>query len=212
MSSQDDNPQAETPIPPDHPGAFIADPAPLGLAGFGATTMALSLVNAGVLGDKVEGSAVVALAFFYGGLAQFLAGMWEFRKGNTFGSTAFGTYGAFWIAFASYVTFWVPDADKFPTAAANATGWFLVVFTIVTFYLLIASLRTTGILFLIFLVLTVTFVLLDLGELAGWAAGGTLGGWFGVVDAILAFYASAAAVVNFTFKKTVFPVVPLSKS
>jgi succinate-acetate transporter protein len=209
MAAQSDDPQRETSVPAEHPGTFISDPAPLGLAGFASTTLVLSLVNAGVLGDKVLSSAVVALAFFYGGLAQLLAGMWEFKKGNTFGSTAFGTYGAFWISLASYVAFF--SSDLTDAQDAKALGWFLVMFTIVTFYLLIASLRTTGALFLVFLALTITYVLLDLGELAGSSPAATAGGWVGVATAILAFYASAAAVVNFTFKRTVFPVVPLSK-
>jgi succinate-acetate transporter protein len=188
MATQtDDSPQRETSVPAEHPGTFISDPAPLGLAGFASTTLVLSLVNAGVLAGSVETSTVVALAFFYGGLAQLLAGMWEFKKGNTFGSTAFGTYGAFWLAFASYATFWLPTVPK--AEAAQATGWFLVVFTIVTFYLTIASLRTTGILFLVFLALTITYVLLDIGELAGSAGAATWGGWIGVITAILAFYA-----------------------
>src|SRR5919206_1102284 len=89
----------------------IADPAPLGLAGFALTTFLLSLVNAGVIPAGAE-PVVLGLALAYGGLAQLLAGMWEFRKGNTFGATAFGSYGAFWISFWALVTFYLP---KIPT-------------------------------------------------------------------------------------------------
>jgi succinate-acetate transporter protein len=210
MAHQSDEPQREAAAPAQHPGTFISDPAPLGLAGFASTTLVLSLVNAEAIPAAVLSSAVVALAFFYGGLAQLLAGMWEFKKGNTFGSTAFGTYGAFWIALASYVAFFssgLSDAED-----AQALGWFLVMFTIVTFYLFIASLRLNVALMLVFLTLVVTYVLLDIGELAGIGAAGIAGGWVGVACACLAFYASAAFVVNFTFKRTVFPVIPLSKA
>ena len=109
--------------------AEIADPAPLGLVGFAATTFVLSFVNAGLVNAGVL-YAVLPLALFYGGLAQFIAGMWEFRKGNTFGATAFPTYGAFWMAFAFYVWFF---AGKITDAAVanTATGMFLLMFTIV---------------------------------------------------------------------------------
>src|SRR4051812_15194835 len=83
----------------------IADPAPLGLAGFGLTTLLLSLVNSGLISKGAE-PIVFGLALSYGGLGQLLAGMWEFRKGNTFGATAFASYGAFWISFWAYVTFY----------------------------------------------------------------------------------------------------------
>ncbi|HET7578621.1 MAG TPA: acetate uptake transporter, partial [Bacillales bacterium] len=84
--------------------AEIANPAPLGLAGFGLTTVLLSLINAGVLSEEAMGM-VLGLAIIYGGTAQLLAGMWEFRTGNTFGSTAFTSYGAFWISFYLLLTF-----------------------------------------------------------------------------------------------------------
>ncbi|MGH3493220.1 MAG: acetate uptake transporter [Sciscionella sp.] len=197
-----------TSMPTEHPGAHIADPAPLGLAGFACTTLALSWVNAGLTASAVETSTVVALAFFYGGLAQLLAAMWEFKKGNTFGAAAFGTFGPFWLAFAFYVHVLLPTVPK--ADQASTTGWFLLVFTIVTLYLTLASLRTTGILALVFVALLVTFIFLDIAEFGGAASAGKIGGYIGIITAILAFYASAAAVVNATWKKTVLPVFPLA--
>lgn len=188
------------------PTAHIADPAPLGLAAFASTTLVLSFVNAGLVDTTVETTAVIALALFYGGLAQLLAGMWEFRKGNTFGATAFPTYGAFWISFAMYV--WVFMDTMNESQQAVATGLFLLVFTIVTGYLMIASLATTTALVTVFVLLFLTFLLLTLGELAGVSALGTLGGWVGILTALAAYYASFAVVLNATWKRTVLPVGP----
>lgn len=191
------------------PTAHIADPGPLGLAGFASTTLVLSLVNAGLVDSSVETTAVIALAFFYGGLAQLLAGMWEFRKNNTFGATAFSTYGAFWLSFAMYV--WVLMDTMNEDQQAVATGLFLLVFTIVTGYLGVASLATTVSLVLVFILLFLTFLMLTIGELAGIDSLGTLGGWLGILTALVAFYASFAGVLNATWKRAVLPVGPLAK-
>lgn len=185
----------------------ISDPGPLGLAGFAATTLVLSFVNAGIV-DKSVAFAVLPLALFYGGLGQFMAGMWEFRKGNTFGSTAFSTYGAFWLAFAFYE--WFFAAKVAPSAAGTATGLFLLVFAVVTVYLTVAALRTTGAVLAVFVLLSLTFIFLTIGELAGASAMGKLGGWIGIVTAVVAFYTSFAGVVNSTFKRVVLPVWPLN--
>lgn len=184
----------------------IADPGPLGLAGFAATTFVLSAVNAGLVPKTIE-PAVLPLALFYGGIAQLLAGMWEFKKNNTFGATAFGTYGSFWLAFAFYV--W-QFAGKIPAAdAGTATGMFLLVFTIFTGYMAIASLRTNGVLVAVFVLLFLTFLFLTIGEFAGAEGMGKVGGWLGLLTAVVAWYGSFAVVVNSTFKRAVLPVVPL---
>lgn len=179
-----------------------ADPAPLGLAGFAATTFVLSFVNAGLVSAGVA-AAVLPLALFYGGLGQLLAGMLEYRRGNTFGVTAFSTYGAFWLAFAFYEWFF-----KKPDTPANATGLFLLVFAIVTAYLTIAALRVSGAVLVVFVLLTLTFLLLAIGALAGSTGIGHVGGYVGILTAIAAFYASAAIVVNATWKRAVLPVMP----
>ena len=121
------------------PGSWtVADPGPLGLAAFALTTFVLSMFNSGLVSDKGE-PIVFGLAFAYGGLAQLLAGMWEFRTGNTFGATAFTSYGAFWLSFFVFVTFF---ADKIPTAdAGHAVGLYLIAWGIFTAYMFVASLR-----------------------------------------------------------------------
>jgi succinate-acetate transporter protein len=184
------------------PAALSADPGPLGLAGFAATTFVLSFVNAGLVGAGVA-AAVLPLALFYGGLAQLLAGLLEYRRGNTFGVTAFTTYGAFWLGFAFYAWFF-----KKPDTPANADGLFLLVFAIVTAYLTIAALRVSGAVLVVFVLLTLTFLLLALGAFAGSTGLTHVGGYVGILTAIAAFYASAAVVVNSTWKREVLPTMP----
>jgi uncharacterized protein len=172
----------------------IADPGPLGLAGFGLTTCILSLINAGVTSADAMG-VVLGLALVYGGAAQLLAGMWEFRKGNTFGATAFTSYGAFWIAFY-FIVHAAPKAGL---------GVFLFFFGVLTLYLWFGTFYLNRALFYIFLLLTVTFFLLALAEfhVLGSAAPG---GWFGLVTGLLALYTSAAGVINSVAGRTVLPV------
>jgi succinate-acetate transporter protein len=186
----------------------IADPGPLGLAGFAATTLVLSFVNAGLVDASVV-AAVLPLALFYGGLGQLIAGLWDFRKGNTFGATAFCTYGGFWLAFAFYAWFFEPKAIA-AGHGGTATGLFLLVFTVVTAYLTLASLRTSGALVAVFTFLTLTFLFLTIGALAGTKGITMIGGYLGIVTAILAFYASAAIVTNATWRRVVLPTFPLA--
>jgi hypothetical protein len=190
----------------DRPGEVIADPGPLGLAGFAMTTFVLSCVNAGLVGKGVE-PVVLPLALFYGGLVQLLAGMWEFRKGNTFGALAFSSYGAFWLSFAVFVKFVVPGLGS---EATGATGLYLLAWTIFTAYMTVAALRTTGAVLAVFVLLTLTFALLTIGALAGSVTTGVIGGWVGVLTAVAAWYASFAGVTNSTFGRAVIPVFPLS--
>jgi succinate-acetate transporter protein len=185
--------------------SLIADPAPLGLAGFAMTTFVLSCFNAKLIDASLE-AVVLPLALLYGGVAQFLAGMWEFRKGNVFGALAFTSYGAFWMSFAALVKFVAPGL---PAATAHqAVGLYLLAWTIFTAYMTIASFRTNGVVFAVFTVLTLTFLALTIGELAsspGWAK---LGGWLGLVTAALAWYGSFAGVTNATFRRSVIPTWP----
>jgi succinate-acetate transporter protein len=187
-------------------GSAIADPGPLGLAGFAMTTFVLSVFNAGILSDTLEAS-VLPLALFYGGGAQFVAGMWEFRKGNTFGALAFSSFGAFWLSFwyyVSHVAATLPAAD-----AHKATGLFLLSWAIFTAYMTVASLRTSGAVAAVFIALTLTFVFLAIGAF-GDASGMTkVGGYLGLLTAALAWYASFAVVTNSTFKRIVVPTWPL---
>ena len=183
-----------------------ADPGPLGLAAFALTTFVLSMFNAGLVSDKGE-PVVLGLALAYGGIAQLLAGMWEFRTGNTFGAVAFSSFGAFWISFWAYVTFFagdIPAAD-----AGHAVGLYLIGWGIFTLYMFIASLRTTAAIATVFALLAVTFFLLGIGDAGAHENITKAGGYFGLATAAAAWYASFAAVTNSTFGRDVLPVRPL---
>src|SRR5437764_11448778 len=196
-----------------------ADPGPLGLAAFAGTTFMLSMINAGLVGNGtlVGGGLlpmVAGLALAYGGVAQILAGIWEFRTGNTFGAVAFCSFGAFWISFYFIVH---SAADVSKGELFSGLGLYLWMWGIFTAYMFIASLRTTAAISLVFLLLTITFIILGIGNSA--LAGTTnvtnstikLGGYFGLATAIVAWYASFAAVMNSTFGRIVLPVVPLRR-
>lgn len=189
-------------------GDRIADPGPLGLAGFAGTTFVLSVVNTGMLGAQLQG-IVLGLALFYGGLAQLLAGMWEFVKGNTFGAVAFASYGAFWMSFW-YLINHLPSGVA-ANDLAHGVAVYLLMWAVFTTYMFIASLRTTGAVAAVFFFLSLTYIVLTVGWFdnlsQGWIKAG---GWLGLITAACAWYASFAAVTNFTFKRTVIPVFPLA--
>ncbi len=187
----------------------IADPAPLGLAGFALTTFVLSMFNAGLVDAKGE-PIVLGLALAYGGAAQLLAGMWEFRKGNTFGARAFSSYGAFWISFWAYVAFFatrIPEPNR-----GSAVGLYLIAWGIFTTYMWVASFRTTAAVNVVFLLLAITFFVLGIGDAVGNDTISKLGGWLGLATAIAAWYASFAGVANFTFGRELLPVRPLQRT
>jgi uncharacterized protein len=184
--------------------AGFADPGPLGLAAFAGTTFFLSAVNANLLPATVE-SVVLGLAFFYGGLAQLLAGMWEFVKGNTFGALAFSSYGAFWLSFGYLITH-LPDASA--SDLNKALGTYLLVWTVFTGYMFLASLRTSGAIMGVFLFLFLTFLVLCIGKYADSTTWTKIGGWLGLVTAVVAWYASFAGVFNSTARRAVLPTFP----
>jgi uncharacterized protein len=192
-----------------------ADPAPLGLAGFALTTFLLSGHNATWIPDLIW----VGPAIFYGGMAQFAAGMWEFRNRNVFGATAFSTYGGFWMGLGLYIILAVGNgkwlAGYTGGDLTNALAWFLFAFAVFNFYMLIASMRVNTAVFMVFLTLQVTEVLLVIGFFDGshnianstynnWVL--HAGGWAGVVTAAVAWYTSAAGVMNGVSGRTVLPV------
>ena len=187
----------------------IADPGPLGLAGFALTTFILSMSNAQLVPAEL-GALFVPLALFYGGLAQILAGMWEFKKNNTFGSTAFTTFGAFWMSLSATVILETLKILNFGNYGHIAVGLFLVGFTIFTFYMWVASFRTSNALLVVFTFLEIAFILLDLGEFG--VISSVPGGIFGIITAICAWYASAAGVINPLYGRTVLPVGPRGKT
>ena len=190
------------------PAAAIANPAALGLAGFALTTFLLSVHNA--MGVTREPLLVFwGFAIFYGGLAQFCAGMWEFKAGNTFGATAFSTYGAFWMGVAATVLLVL--LGKLAVADVTSTlAWILTAFAIFNAYMLLISARTQNTaVFLVFLTLEITEILLAWGNFNGSAAGAGLvsvGGWMGIVTALVAWYTSAAVVANTGRPRPMLPV------
>ena len=176
-----------------------ADPAPLGLAAFALTTFMLSGHNATFIPDILW----VGLALFYGGLVQLLAGMWEFRNRNVFGSTAFSTYGGFWLALGAFVV--LAEATKLggtlkPADVNNGLAWFVLSFAIFNTYMMIGALRVNVAVFAVFLTLEITEILLTIGffrvahGMSPWML--HAGGWAGIVTAGVAWYTSAAGVVN----------------
>jgi uncharacterized protein len=186
--------------------AATADPAPLGLAAFALTTFVLSMVNADLISSKSE-PIVFGLALTYGGLAQLLAGMWEFRAGNTFGATAFTSYGAFWLSFWAFDQFFAKDVPQ--AAVGNTVALYLIAWGIFTAYMWVASLRTTVAISAVFILLAATFFVLGIGNANGSSNVIKIGGWLGIITAAAAWYASFAAVTNSTFGRTVLPVIPL---
>jgi len=166
-----------------------ADPAPLGLAAFALTTFLLSAKNAGWTDG---GNAWLGFAFAYGGLAQLLAGMWEFRNRNVFGATAFSTYGSFWIGLGMYVFFVEGGSPN----ALNDLGFILLAFAIFNTYMLLWATRVSVAVFLVFLTLEITEIVLFLGFFSDSEAIIKAGGMVGVLTAFVAWYTSAAGVVN----------------
>jgi uncharacterized protein len=190
------------------PAPVTADPGPLGLGAFALTTFVLSMFNADLVGKGGE-PVVLGIALAYGGLAQVLAGMWEFRTGNTFGAVAFTSFGAFWLSFWALNQFYVaeiPAAD-----VGHAVGLFLIAWGIFTTYMFVASLRTTAAVALVFFALAVTFFLLAIGNSGAHPDIVKAGGWAGLLTAAAAWYASFAAVANSTFDRVVLPVGRLKR-
>jgi hypothetical protein len=182
-----------------------ADPAPLGLAAFAMTTFVLSMFNGNIVSEKGI-PVVLGLALIYGGLVQLLAGMWEFRNGNTFGAVAFCSYGAFWLSFWALQVFY---AKQIGGDAGHAVGLYLWAWAIFTAYMTVAALRVSGAVLLVFALLTATYILLAIGAVGAHPTVTHWGGYIGIATAAAAWYASFAAVLNSTFGRTIAPVVPL---
>lgn len=195
---------SETPTHTYHvPGAHFADPAPLGLAGFALTTFVLSTVNANIVPQALVGGALGA-ALGYGGLAQFAAGLWEFAKGNTFGATAFCSYGGFWISF-----WWLAEKDlaNLGPDGHKVVGVYLLAWGIFTLYMSVAAMKVNMAVLAVFVLLTITFFVLCIAWFdnvsTGWLK---LGGYLGLATALVAWYTSFAGVTAFTWGRQVLPV------
>ena len=184
-----------------------ANPAPLGLAAFAMTTFVLSMFNANLVSEKGT-PVVLGLALAYGGIVQVLAGMWEFRTGNTFGAVAFSSFGAFWISFWALEVFY---AKSIGGNVGHAVGVYLWAWAIFTAYMTVAALRVNGAVLLVFVLLTATFILLAIGATGSHATVTHWGGYVGLATAAAAWYASFAAVTNSTFDRTILPLIPLGR-
>lgn len=178
--------------------AVAANPAPLGLCAFALTTFVLSSANAGLF---TGASVVIGAAYFYGGLAQLLAGMWEFRAGNTFGATAFSSYGAFWLAAAVLLQFKLIPND-------TAFGFFLLGWAIFTGLMFLGTLRANFALIGVFFFLFLTFLVLAIGALGAGPGLTVLGGWLGIITAILAWYTALAGLLASGKSAFTLPVWP----
>jgi succinate-acetate transporter protein len=181
-----------------------ADPGPLGLNCFALTTFLLSLVNAGIINAGAAGHVWLTSALIFGGAAQVLAGLWEFRTRNVFGATAFISYGGFWVSLGLIPVFvakgLIPDTD-----ITLLLAWFLTAWTIFSFYMWVGSMKTSKALFLVFTFLLATFILLDIGHFVNPAIN-VIAGYCGLITAFLAWYTSAAGVINTVWGKVVLPV------
>lgn len=186
---------------------LIADPGPLGLAAFALTTFILSLSNASLMPATLA-TLYLTLGLFYGGAAQVIAGYVEFKKNNTFGATAFTSYGFFWISLATMVYFQKTGVLNFGADAKAGVGFFLIAWTIFTVYMWIATFRLNVGLLVTFTLLTITFVLLVLTEFA--MISGPIAGYFGLGTAFAAWYCSAAGIINPIFGRTVLPMGDLT--
>ncbi len=197
MSVNDDLPAAPA-APVAALGSGIADPGPLGLAAFALTTFLLSAFNAHWM-TAASGLAWLGYAFAYGGLCQLLAGMWEFRNRNVFGATAFSSYGGFWIGLGLYFVLvgkallvhlvTVPLFNK-------DVGWILLAFAIFNTYMLLMSTQVNAAVFGVFLTLEITEIILFIGNFEGSSTTVKIGGYVGVLTAVVAWYTSAAGVAN----------------
>lgn len=188
------------------PGFGIGDPAPLGLAGFGITTLMLSVINAGWL-PAADTAGVLAMAIAFGGGAQLLAGMWAFRRGNTFAATAFTAYGAFWFSFFLLVQYFLAPIKAAAGVGAVETflGLYLLSWGIFTAYMFFASLGSARAVSVVFVLLAATFFLLSAGKYATSDSITHIGGYVGLVTAVAALYASFADVLNANMKRVILP-------
>ncbi len=184
-----------------------ADPGPLGLAGFAMTTFVLSMFNSNLVDEKGV-PVVLALALAYGGIVQLIAGLWEFRTGNTFGAVAFCSYGAFWLSFWALNVFY---AKSIGGNVGHSIGLYLWAWAIFTAYMTVAALRVNLAVLTVFALLTATFILLAIGAVGAHATVTHWGGYVGLATAAVAWYASFAAVTNSTFERVVLPVMPLKR-
>ena len=189
MSVSEDREDVAPAVHPAAAAASVADPGPLGLAAFALTTFLLSAFNARWMSGNSAGTAFLGYAFAYGGIAQLLAGMWEFRNRNVFGATAFSSYGAFWIG----LFVWIRTA---PAVTGHDLGWILVAFAIFNLYMLLMATQVNMAVFAVFLTLQLTEIFLAIGNFTSSPGWTQFGGYIGILTALVAWYTSMAGVAN----------------
>lgn len=187
-----------------------ANPAPLGLMGFGLTTVLLNIHNAGLYDLN---AMILAMGIFYGGIAQIIAGVMEWRKNNTFGTLAFTSYGLFWL---TLVALWLlpsifPDNPVAAAPSETAMAWYFVAWGVFTGYMFIGTLKLNRALQAIFLLLTVLFFLLAIRDFGGGETWGTIAGWEGIVTGLAAVYAASAQILNEVYRRVLLPLGPVSQ-
>ncbi|MCB0845290.1 MAG: acetate uptake transporter [Bacteroidetes bacterium] len=183
-----------------------ANPAPLGLLGFGITTVLLNLHNAGAF--ELDGM-ILAMGIFYGGIAQVIAGIMEWKKNNTFGTTAFTSYGLFWLSFAGLLI--LPKLGLAAAPSSTALGFYLFIWGLFTAVMFVGTLRLNGILQFVFASLAILFLLLAIGDWTGSAALKTIAGIEGIICGASAIYAGLAQVLNEIYEETLLPIWPVEK-
>jgi succinate-acetate transporter protein len=178
-----------------------ANPAPLGLLAFGMTTVLLNLHNAGIFELN---SMILAMGIFYGGLAQIIAGIMEWKKNNTFGLTAFVSYGFFWLSLVALIV--MPKLGWIDPCSAIGMVWYLILWGVFTFLMFIATLKLSRALQVIFATLTLLFFLLAIGDATGNSSVKSFAGYEGIFCGVSAIYAGIAQVLNEVYGRIVFPL------
>ena len=184
---------------------LTGNPAPLGLMGFGMTTVLLNVHNAGFFALS---TMILAMGIFYGGIAQVIAGIMEWKKGNTFATTAFISYGFFWLTLVALIL--MPDKGLGVAADSTAMAAFLIMWGIFTGVMFIATLKLNRALQFIFGSLTILFFLLAIGDITGSAMIKQIAGYEGIICGLSAIYAGLAQVLNEVYGRTVAPLGPMS--
>ncbi len=185
---------------------LTANPAPLGLMGFGMTTVLLNLHNTGLFG---LGSMILAMGIFYGGLAQVIAGIMEWKNGNTFGTLAFTSFGFFWLSLAGLILLPMIGIATTTTNNSSAMASYLFMWGIFTALMFFGTLRTNVATMFVFGSLAILFLILGMGDLTGNADITHLGGWEGLVVGFSAMYTGIALVLNESFGRTILPIFPV---
>ena len=180
---------------------LLANPAPLGLMGFGMTTVLLNIHNTGIF---VLGSMILAMGIFYGGIAQVIAGILEYKKGNTFGVTAFTSYGLFWLSFVGLKV--IPEFTGYKGPGDTAIAAYLFMWGLFTFFMFISTLKKNKALQFVFISLTILFWLLAIGDITGNTTITMIAGYEGIICGLSAIYLAMAEVINETYGKIILPI------